>query len=134
MRRLRVRALRPRLLLVVAVGATLMLALLTTAFNVVLDARLDSDVNDLLRARASAHLETLDTTDGKLRQEEAPDQGAADTPIWVFSGTRALERPSAPAADQRAADSLAGGPRRKLEVAASDRRLLAVPVIAGGRR
>lgn len=133
-RRLRVRGLRPRLLLVVAAGATVTLALLTLAFNVVLDARLDNDVDALLRARVAAQLQTLDTSGGRLQTAEAPDAGSADTPIWVFAGKRALERPSAPAADERAAASLAGGPRRTLEVRSTDRRLYAVPVITGGRR
>jgi signal transduction histidine kinase len=133
-RRLTVRALRPRLMIAVAAGAAVALALLTIAFNVVLDARLNSDVNDLLRQRASAHLATLQTAGGRLRLPEAPDEAAVDSPIWVFSGRRALERPVARPAEAGAALALAGGPRRRVEVSATDTRLYAVPIVAGGRR
>ena len=133
-RRLRIRALRPRLMLAVAVGAAIALALLTAAFNVVLDARLNRDVDDLLRQRASAHLATLQTAGGRLHLPEAPDEAAVDSPIWVFSGDRVLERPTAQPAEERAARSLAGGPRRRVEVGATDTRMYAVPIVVGGRR
>jgi signal transduction histidine kinase len=133
-RRVRVRALRPRLMLVVAIGSGVVLALLTVAFNAILGARLDRDADDLLRQRAAAHLATLRTGGGRLRLAEAPDEGSVDTPIWVFAGRRTLERPVAPPSEQRAARALAGGPRRSAEVAHADSRLYAVPVIAGGRR
>ena len=133
-RRLRVRALRPRLMLAVAAGEAGALTLLTVAFNVVLDARLDSDVNDLLRQRASAHLATLQTAGAELKLPEAPDEGAVDSPIWVFSGRHVLERPVARRAEERAALALAGGRRRRVEVASSDTRLYAVPIVADGRR
>jgi signal transduction histidine kinase len=121
-------------MVVVAAGAAVVLALLTVAFNVILDQRLDRDVNDLLRQRASAHLATLETGGGHLRLPEAPDEGAVDAPIWVFADGRTLERPAAPPADQRAAAALAGTARRTSEVAGTDTRLYAVPVVAGGRR
>ncbi|MFL5782893.1 MAG: sensor histidine kinase [Thermoleophilaceae bacterium] len=133
-RRLRVRALRPRLMLVVAAGAAVVLALLTVGFNLILDSRLNGDVGDLLRQRASAHLATLYTGGGRLRIPEAPDEGALDAPIWVFAGGRTLERPVAPGPDQRAARAFAGGPRQTREVPHTDTRLYAVPVVAGGRR
>lgn len=130
----RARSLRTRLMLVVAAGATIVLVLLTAAFNVVLGARFRHDADDLLRQRASAHLSTLQIGSGTLRAPEAPDAGAVDSPIWVFAGLRALERPAAPAADQRGAAVLAGGPRRYLEIPSFDVRLYAVPVVASGRR
>jgi signal transduction histidine kinase len=133
-RRLRIRALRPRLMVAITLGAALTLTALTVAFNLVVDARLNGDVNDLLRQRAAAHLATVDTTGGRLRQVEAPDGGAIDTPIWVFAGRRVLERPVAPAATQRAAAALTGAPRRRVEVPVADTRLYAVPIIAGQRR
>jgi signal transduction histidine kinase len=129
-----VRGLRPRLMLVVAAGALVVLALLTVAYNVVLDSRLNSDVNDLLHQRAAAHLSTLSTSGGQLRLPESPDAGAVDSPIWVFAGSAVVERPLASAVDQRAAAALAGGPRQTREVGASDTRLYAVPIIAGSRR
>jgi signal transduction histidine kinase len=130
----RVRALRPRLMLVVAFGAAGMLAALTVGFNVVLDARLNGDLNDLLHQRAAAHLDGLGTAGGRLRLPEAPDEGAIDTPIWVFAGQKVLERPVARLAEDRAALALAGGPRRIVEVGATDTRLYAVPIVAQDRR
>src|SRR3979409_1996348 len=112
----RVRALRPRLMLVVALGAAGMLAALTVGFNVVLDARLKGDLNDLLHQRAAAHLDVLGTAGGRLRLPAAPGRGALATPMWVFAGHKVLERPVARLADDRAALALAGGPRRTVEV------------------
>src|SRR5204862_682226 len=65
---------------------------------------------------------------------EAPDEGAIDSPIWVFAGNRLLERPAAPAIDQLAAQRLAGGPRRFVEVPSTDTRLYGVPVVSADRR
>jgi signal transduction histidine kinase len=45
-----------------------------------------------------------------------------------------LERPRTGARDQRAAFSLVGGPRRYLDVAATDTRLYAAPIVRGGHR
>jgi signal transduction histidine kinase len=108
---------------------------LTAAFNIVLGRQLDSDVDQLLRDSAAAHVAALETVDGRLAVGEAPDAGAPDARAWVFAGRRALERP--PTAGRRveaAANALAGGPRRTLDVSAPETRLLAVPVSRGRRR
>jgi signal transduction histidine kinase len=114
----------------VAVGV----AILVAAFNLVLDRQLDHDLNGLLSARADAQVGTLEVTNGRLTVGEAPDSGT-DAQVWIFAGTRALERPArkAPSVESTAGE-LAGGPRRSLDVGSPAVRLLAVPVRRGGRR
>lgn len=134
MTRLRGQGLRKRLLAAVLVAVVVALAAITVAFNLVLDRRLDGDVNDLLRARATAELSALSTVKGRLTVREAPDTGTGDTPIWVFAKTRVLEAPRASRAVDAAARRLAGAPRRAIEVPGQDTRLLALPVRSRGRR
>jgi signal transduction histidine kinase len=127
--------LRPRLLAAVLVAVIVGMGVLTVAFNVVLHARLNSDVNDLLRARAAAQLGTLSTVNGHLRTGEAPDDASVDSRAWIFAGRRALERPQRVAGSvDRAAGRLAAGDRRTLDVKTPPTRLLAVPARHGGRR
>jgi two-component system OmpR family sensor kinase len=127
-------SLRTRLLLAVVVAVAAALAILVLAFNLVVDGRLDSDVTSLLRARSADQLATLSTVDGRLTAPEAPDVAAFDSATWIYSGARLLEYPTAPAAVDRAAAVLAGGPRRSLEVGTPHTRLLAVPAVMNGRR
>jgi signal transduction histidine kinase len=126
--------LRGRLLLSVLLAIGLVLAALTTGFNLVLSNRLDSDANGIVQARASAELAVLHVSHGQLSLGEAPDQAAPDRQVWVFHGTRALEAPRAADADNEAAAMLALGPRRLYDVPATDTRLYAIPVISNGRR
>ncbi len=110
-------------------------ALLTVAFNVVLHAQLERDVNDLLHARAAAQVGALSTTDGRLAISEAADDGAVDSQVWVFAGQRVLEHPrGAPPSLDAAAAQLAGGPRRTIDIHEPAGRLLAEPVSEHGRR
>jgi two-component system, OmpR family, sensor kinase len=130
-----IRGLRGRLLLAVVVAVVAGVAVLTGGFNLALRARLDSDANELLRARAGAQLATLSIANGRLQRSEAPDDAAVDAQVWVFAGRRALERPrSAAPALARAALALSAGPRQTRDVAAPETRLLAVPVTSDGRR
>ncbi|TML25739.1 MAG: HAMP domain-containing protein [Actinobacteria bacterium] len=133
MRRLVPRGLRHRVMAVVLLGAVLGLAALTAGFNLVLSGRLDADANSVLRARTAAQLATLAAPGGRLQVREAPDDAAADSQVWIYTGSRLLERPRANRRDQGAAEALVGGPRRFVDVAATDTRLYAVPVSAGGR-
>ena len=126
-------SLRTRLLLAVVVAVAVALTILVIAFNLVVDGRLDSDVTSLLRARSADQLATLSTVDGRLTAPEAPDVAAFDSATWIFAGRHVLEYPRAAAAVDRAAASLAVGPRRSLEVDSPHTRLLAVPVVVHGR-
>jgi signal transduction histidine kinase len=69
-----------------------------------------------------------------LSVPEVPDVAALDSQTWVFAGARPLEQPSSDVATQRAAERLAGGPRRIVDLPQAHRRLYAVPVVSGGRR
>jgi signal transduction histidine kinase len=132
----RVRGLRGRLVLAVLGVVVVGVALLVVAFNIVLRAQLDSDVDDLLRGRASAQLATLSASGGRLVVSEAPDDAAGvDSEVWVFAGTRLVEHPGrvAPSVSP-AVLRLAGGPRRSVDVSKPATRLLAVPVSRSGKR
>ncbi|MEA2375480.1 MAG: two-component system, OmpR family, sensor kinase [Thermoleophilaceae bacterium] len=129
------RGLRGRLLLTVLASVAVGVGLLTAAFNLVLHDRLNADAHSLLRARAAAQLGTLETVNGRLAVGEAPDDAGADAQVWIFSGSRALERPQRVATVvDRAATNLAAGPRRTADVATPSTALLAVPVRRAGRR
>jgi len=110
------------------------LAILTIGFNLVLGSRLDHDANTVAMARASSELAALRVTGGRIALGETSDAAALDSPIWVFAGGRALERPRAGAANQRAAATLAAGPRRFAEVTASDTRMYALPIVQNTTR
>ncbi|MFL5906118.1 MAG: histidine kinase dimerization/phospho-acceptor domain-containing protein, partial [Solirubrobacterales bacterium] len=127
-------SLRTRLTILVTVAAAISLAVLTAGFNLILRSNLDADANRVLQARASAALEGITVQGGSIRVKETPDRAAPDTLVWVYSGGRALERPTGPASLQRLADSLAGGPTANAEDPSSDIRLHAVPVAQGGNR
>ncbi|HEY2140500.1 MAG TPA: HAMP domain-containing sensor histidine kinase [Solirubrobacteraceae bacterium] len=134
MRTPRFTGLRARLLLSTILGSLLVACVLIGAFNLVLDGRLRGDVDNLLRARAVAHLQTVEIVDGRLSAPETPDGAAPDTQTWIFAGRRALEQPASPPAIQRAAFALAGGKRRFLTLDATDTRFYAVPIVQGSRR
>ena len=110
-----------------------MLAALTVGFNVVLRDRLDSEANGVAQARATAELAALRTGHGQITLGEAPDEAVPDTRIWVFEGTRALERPRSATADNLPRPRWPEGPTpgamwpRPTPVCTS-------PVVSGGRR
>ena len=131
MRRL---GLRSRLTIAVSLGAALALAALTAGFNLALRSSLHHDADQVVSARASAALDTLRVEHGRVHSAEAPDQGAVDAQVWVYSGRRPIERPPAPRTVQRLAASLAGGPIRYADESATDTRLYAVPVVRSGQR
>ena len=115
------RGLRARLSLSVLAVVALAIAAMAVGFNVVLDNRLSSDANSVLRTRTSAELGTLTTVDGKLRVGESPDDAALDAQVWVFVGRNALEGPPAsPPKVRRAAARLARGSRTHAEVTDPD--------------
>jgi signal transduction histidine kinase len=126
--------LRGRLLLSVLVALGLVLAALTAGFNLALGHRLDGDANGVVQARAAAELAALRIGHDQIALGEAPDEAVPDTQIWVFEGTRTLERPRAATADNLAASALARGTGTRIDVAATDTRLYALPVVSGGRR
>jgi signal transduction histidine kinase len=126
--------LRGRLLLAVGIAVAAALVGLLAGFNLILTHVLDRDARDLVRARAVAEIDSLRPSGGPLRVREAPDARAADAYLWVFTGSRALERPHAVAKIDQAAKTLLRGPARFLDIARTDTRLYAAPVTSGGKR
>jgi two-component system OmpR family sensor kinase len=127
-------SLRTRLTGSAVLGGAIALAVLVLAFNLVLDARLRADRDQVLRERASTVLRGLGTVNGRLSVLEAPDQAAVDTQAWIFVGANTLERPpNADPRNQRAAVRLAAAKSGFATVQATDTRLYAVPVRRGGR-
>ncbi|MDX6637033.1 MAG: hypothetical protein QOJ01_544 [Solirubrobacterales bacterium] len=126
--------LRRRLTLIVTVGAALVLGALAVGFNITLRSSLAHDSDNVLSARASAALGSIEVNRGVVRSGETPDQGTIDTLVWVYSGTRAVERPRAPASLQAAAEMLNRGAERFVEDSRSDVRLLSVPIQRGNGR
>jgi two-component system, OmpR family, sensor kinase len=124
--------LRGRLLLSVLAGIGLVLAALTLAFNLVLDARLNSDANGLLQARASGELASLRVSGDRILLPEAPDEGNPEIQVWVFAAGGALEEPRTGPVLQSAAAALARRAPAADDVAHT--RLQSVPVVQSGRR
>jgi signal transduction histidine kinase len=129
----RFRTLRGRLTVLALVAALGAVAILTTAFNVLLERSLDADANSRLRSRAAAAATTVTHAGGRLRVRESANDAAVDRQVWTYEGMRALERPPAPPALQRVADSLAGR-ASVFEDQADDVRLYAAAVTDHGRQ
>ena len=60
---------------------------------------------------------------------EAVDDAIVDRRVWVYEGTRAIERPPATPELQRSADALAGSAHVFDDVPDNDVRLYATPVL-----
>ena len=125
---------RGRLLLTVLVGVASALALMTAAFNVFFAHSLTGSANRLLRERAEDHVAALTSVDGRLREPSASANGVVESQVWVFSRGQLVERPRTGGELQRTVRQLAGGPRRMLDVPGHETRLLAVPIVSGGKR
>jgi signal transduction histidine kinase len=111
---------------VVAIGITI---------NVLLTNSLNGDANAVLRAKADAQLATVGVREGRVVVSEGNQDQALDREAWVFAGGRAISRPRASVASDRAAAMLAGS-RRPVTLAGPDGlRLRAQPAYGeDGRR
>src|SRR4051812_30215845 len=127
-------ALRERLVLAASVAVAIALAVVTTAFYFVLQHRLDRDAESTLRSRSDAALATVTVHHGNVGIQESPRDALLDDRVWVFQGTRAVDRPVAPPRVQRAVNELVAAGRPGRRDAEPDTRLLAEPVHAGGRQ
>lgn len=127
------RTLRGRVsLLAVAVIAG-WLIILATGFDIVLSSRLDRQVNDALQVRAQAASATVITKGGQVvGVRESATDSELDSSIWVYSGSRAIERPNVADPLLRAADALAGSDRTYAD--RSDHRFYVLPVRVAGHR
>ncbi len=124
---------RWRLLIGVVGVLVLSIALAVAAFNFLLGQRLSASATVLAKAQAEAELSTLQVSSGQLVSTEGPEQGTVAAQVWVFAGRRALEKPRADPELNAAAQSLAGGPERALDVG-EEIRLYALPVVQTGTR
>jgi signal transduction histidine kinase len=125
--------LRTRLLVSVLAAITLVVATLVVAFNLVLADRVNSDAGGVLQARASAEVSSLRIVGDRILLPEAPDDTNPDVQVWVFDGSRALERPRQSANDPAAAALAARAPG-STDVSTTDTRLYALPVAKAGHR
>lgn len=113
LRRLAPRTLRGRLSLVALTTAALLMTILTVVFNAVMDQHLQHQADDELRNRAAAVATTVDTTGPRVRVLETVNDRLLDANVWIYAGTRLLERPpsaTAGAPPAQAADRLAAQP------------------------
>ncbi|WP_225828416.1 sensor histidine kinase [Streptomyces naphthomycinicus] len=114
LRRLAPRTLRGRLSLVALTTAALLITTLTVLFNAVMDRHLQHQADDELRNRAAAVATTVDTTGPRVRVLETANDRLLDANVWIYAGTRLLEKPPSATADgpaALAADRLAAQPR-----------------------
>ncbi|MFF8866064.1 sensor histidine kinase [Streptomyces sp. NPDC015139] len=110
LRRLAPRTLRGRLSLVALTTAALLMTILTVVFNAVTDRHLQHQADDELRSRAAAVATTVDTTGPGVRVLESVNDRLLDANVWIYAGTRLLEKPPSVTAGSpptRAADRLA---------------------------
>jgi signal transduction histidine kinase len=127
--------LRTRLTVSAVAGAAITLAILVAAFNLLLDARLRADADNVLRERAATVLRGLGTANGRLSVIEAPDQGAIDAHTWILAAERSLEQPAgADPRNQGAARALARIAPGFASVDATDTRLYAAQARQGAQR
>lgn len=109
------------------------LGVLAAGFALVLVTRLDRQVNDALRVRAQAASATVVTQRNRIvGVRESATDGELDSSIWIYSGARAIERPSVKMAVRRAANALATGPAGYTDRA--DHRFYVLPVRLDGQR
>lgn len=131
------RTLRGRLSLVALTTATLLMTVLTVAFNTVIRHRLQHQADDELHTRAAAVATTVDTSGPTVRVLETSNDQLLDTNVWIYSGTRLLEQPPSTTGQStlaHAADSLArrGGTHCLTAEEPGSARLCGLPV-SGGR-
>ncbi|MFG2353216.1 sensor histidine kinase [Streptomyces sp. NPDC048521] len=106
--RLAPRTLRGRLSLVALATAALLMLVLTVAFNVVAQHRLQHQADDELRTRAAAVATTVDTSGTTVHVLETSHDELLDTNVWIYAGRRLLEEPPNPGRLTHVADALAG--------------------------
>jgi signal transduction histidine kinase len=100
--------LRGRLALVALAATALWVCALTVLLNLLLGNQLRQQADSLLRTRATASAATVEIdANGRITVRDPPNDAALDSGIWIFQGSRVLERSPAPATLQAAARALA---------------------------
>ncbi|GAA2688770.1 HAMP domain-containing sensor histidine kinase [Streptomyces lunalinharesii] len=110
------RTLRGRLSLVALTTAALLMAVLTVVFNTAVNRHLRHQADNELGSRSAAVATTVDTSGRGVRIVETANDRLLDANVWIYTGTRLLEKPPTATADgtlTRAAARLAarGGER-----------------------
>jgi signal transduction histidine kinase len=121
-------------MLVLGVGALAMLAALVVGSNLLLRSRLSGDLDALLRDRASTLLSSIGVAKGQLVVREAPGDHSVDKQVWVFAGSRTLERPQADPATNAAALKVAAHPGTYIDVPRDNVRLHSASVTRNRRQ
>jgi two-component system OmpR family sensor kinase len=128
------RSLRGRVTLASAGVLAVGLALLTGAVYALLSARLQAEASRALGERTDLQRATLSLRRGRLEIRDGAGDQALDRTAWVFSGGRAVERPTASAQAQRAAAELSTVRYPTERNVGEALRLRAAPVSLEGRR
>ncbi len=130
------RTLRSQLTILGVGAVAVWVVVLTAGFNVVLARQLDRQASGVLRARAQAAAATVVVERGRVVLREPAVDDALDQGVWIYAGTRLLERPThAPSNLERLADGMAGtGPAFLERDGLHGARLYAQPITAGGRQ
>ncbi|MCW2596576.1 MAG: Signal transduction histidine kinase [Jatrophihabitans sp.] len=106
---------------------------LTVAFNFVLSTRLSRELDVVLRTRATTAAATVAVSPtGVVTARELGGDEALDSGIWVYAGTRAVERPPGGPNLQAVADSLALQGTTYLN--RGDYRFYVLPFVRNGHR
>ena len=124
---------RTRLLLAAVGAVAIALVVGVTAFNLVLGQRLSASAASLARAQAAAESSSLEVVHGRVVAPGVGGRSPVASPVWIFSGTTAVETPRASGSLTAVATSLAGGPERTVRFHESVR-LYALPVVRDGKR
>jgi two-component system OmpR family sensor kinase len=125
--------LRRRLVLTAIGVVAVALALITVGFNLVLDRRLSDDAQSVVRSRVQAGLALVSVEHGHLVVEDTPHDNILEERVWVYEGTRAIERARVPAGVNAEVERLATV-RRITTVEADGQLLLAHPIRDHGRQ
>lgn len=125
--------IKRRLLGVVLLAVAASLTVLVVGFNVILAHTLDANARSVLRSRAAAQLELIDTSSGHIVLRDGAS-GTPDTGVWVVEGSRVIERPRARKSVDAAALVAAAGPGGFHDVGDRDVWLFSRPVLHEGHR
>jgi signal transduction histidine kinase len=107
--------------------------IVTVAFNLVLSGRLRHEVDVVLHTRATTAAATIEVSRaGVVSAREVNGDEALDSGIWVYAGTKAVERPPGGASLQAVADSLSQ--RNAMYRSEGDYRFYVLPLIRRGER
>jgi two-component system, OmpR family, sensor kinase len=128
------RSIRGRLFVTVVTAVAVALAAMVAGFNLLLQHNLSRNADQLVRARAAAELALVRNDNGRVVLGETADDATVDSNAWVFSGTHTLEAPRAGAKLSASARTLTERAPAISDVANSDTRLYAAPIISNGRR